>query len=127
VDHDAHIPGNAVLNRRAFVARLPLLAAGFHQAGNCSAGLHLGRPERALFNVRRFGAKGSGRTKDTRAIQRAMEAAGREGGCVYFPPGQYRCGTLRLRSHVTLQLETGATLITAPERADFDDPPDPLK
>jgi hypothetical protein len=121
MDHAAHIPGNAVLNRRAFVARLPLLAAGFLQAGNCCAGVHLGRLERASFNVRRFGAKGNGRTQDTRALQRAIEAAGREGGCVYFPPGQYLCGTLRLLSHVTLHLENGATLIAAPERADFDD------
>ncbi len=103
------------------MARLPFLAAGFLQAGSSYAGVHLSRTERALFNVRRFGAKGNGQARDTRAVQRAIEAAGRDGGCAYFPPGQYLCGTLRLRSHVTLQLENGATLVAAPERADFDD------
>jgi hypothetical protein len=72
------------------------------------------------FNVRQHGAKGDGLVKDTSAIQRTIDAAGREGGCVYFPPGRYLCGTVRLRSHVTIQLENGATLVAAPERSDFD-------
>src|SRR5207244_5817234 len=77
--------------------------------------------EKASFNVRRFGAKGNGQVRDTEAVQRAIDAAGREGGCVYFPPGRYLCGTVRLRSHVTLHLENGATLAAAPERSDFDE------
>ena len=41
-------------------------------------------------NVRDFGAVGDGRTKDTAAVQRAIDA----GGMVNFPPGTYLCGTL---------------------------------
>ena len=118
---DARAAVSAAFNRRAFLQRIPLLAAGFLQAGQSNAGARPSRTERTLFNVRRFGAKGNGQTKDTRAVQRALDAAGRDGGCVYLPPGQYLCGTLRLRSHVTLQLENGATLVAAPERGDFDD------
>jgi hypothetical protein len=118
---DARAAVNAVFSRRAFVRRLPFLAAGLLEAGRGNAAARPSRTERALFNVRRFGAKGNGQTNDTRPAQRAIDAAGRDGGCVYFPPGQYRCGTLRLRSHLSLQLENGATLVAAPERGDFDD------
>src|SRR5690606_29391757 len=38
-------------------------------------------------NVRRFGAKGDGKTDDTQAIQAAIDAGT---GTVYFPKGSYR-------------------------------------
>ena len=53
-----------------------------------------------VLDVRRHGARGDGRAKDTRAIQSAIDAAARTGGTVYFPPGAYVSGTLRLRSRV---------------------------
>ena len=36
------------------------------------------------------------------AIQRAIDAAGELLGTVWFPPGQYRCGMLQVRTHVAL-------------------------
>ncbi len=53
-------------------------------------------------NVRLFGAKGDDATDDTAAIQRAIDTAGEMQGAVWFPPGQYRCGTLQMRSHTAL-------------------------
>lgn len=76
-------------------------------------------------NVRAHGARGDGRTLDTRAIQAAIDAAGQSGGTVFFPPGEYRSGTLRLRSRITLRLDAGATLIASKDAADFD-PVEPL-
>src|SRR5205814_7400833 len=76
--------------------------------------------DRGWFNVRRFGAKGNGVSKDTATIQKAIDAAGKQGGCVYFPPGRYLCGTVQLRSHITVRLESGATLVAGPERSDCD-------
>ena len=53
-------------------------------------------------NVRLFGAVGDDATDDTAAIQRAIDAAGEMQGAVWFPPGQYRCGMLQLRTHIAL-------------------------
>src|SRR5437867_157542 len=112
---------NNAFSRRIFLKHTPLLAAAFAAGAKSSARAAEPGLEKAIFNVRRFRAKGNGQVRDTKAVQRAIDAAGREGGCVYFPPGRYLCGTVRLRSHVTLQLENGATLLAAPARSDFDD------
>ena len=51
----------------------------------------------AATSVRDFGAKGDGTTKDTAAIQRAIDAAAkRGGGTVAVPPGRYVSGTIHL-------------------------------
>jgi hypothetical protein len=72
------------------------------------------------FDVRQFGAIGNGRTKDTAAIQKAIDAAfAAGGGTVMFPPGTYLSGSVQLKSRVTLHLEKGATLLGSPTRADY--------
>ncbi len=73
-----------------------------------------------LLSVRSYGAKGNGKTKDTRAIQGAIDAAGKSGGTVYFPAGEYVSGTLHLRTRVALRLAARATLIASSDDADFD-------
>src|SRR5262249_22940682 len=79
----------------------------------------------ARFDVRALGAKGDGAGPDTRAVQAAIDAAGRSGGTVYFPPGRYVSGTLRLRSRVTLLFDADATLVASSRDKDFD-PVEPL-
>lgn len=68
-----------------------------------------------MINVRDFGAVGDGITKDTAAIQRAIDA----GGMVMFPPGIYLAGTLYLRSNGGLYLENGAVLLASPDMEDY--------
>jgi Glycosyl hydrolases family 28 len=75
----------------------------------------------ATFDVRQHGAKGDGRSKDTRAIQAAIDACHRSGGgTVSIPPGTFISGSLRLESGVALHLDHGATLKASQEEADFD-------
>lgn len=72
------------------------------------------------FNVRDHGAIGDGKTLETAAIQRAIDAAASaNGGTVVFPTGKYLSGTIRLRSHVKLHLEKGATLLGSTDLAHY--------
>jgi polygalacturonase len=68
----------------------------------------------APFSVRVFGATGDGRTLDTDSVNQAIEAAAAAGGgVVELPAGEYLCHSIRLRSHVTLHLGPGATIVAA--------------
>jgi polygalacturonase len=72
-------------------------------------GLNLG-----IFDVRRYGAIGDGKTLDTDAVNRAIEAAATAGGgTVVFPPGTYTCFSIHLKSHVHLYLEHGCVILAA--------------
>ena len=67
-----------------------------------------------VFDVRAFGAVGDGRSIDTPAVNRAIAAASSAGGgTVCFSAGEYACYTIHLRSHVSLHLSAGATIIAA--------------
>jgi hypothetical protein len=67
-----------------------------------------------------FGAVGDGETLCTEAIQAALDKAGETGGGrVVVPAGTFRTGTLHLRSRVTLEIETGGTLIGSGDMADY--------
>jgi hypothetical protein len=72
------------------------------------------------FDVREAGAKGDGIAKDTRPIQSAIDRAAVKGGTVVFSAGKYVCGTLHLRSDITLRIEKGATLVFSLDDGDFD-------
>ncbi|MDE1987210.1 MAG: right-handed parallel beta-helix repeat-containing protein [Alphaproteobacteria bacterium] len=66
------------------------------------------------FNIRNFGARGDGNALDTKAIQRAIDAAAASGGgTVYLPAGRYLSFSIRLKSRITLLFASGATLIAA--------------
>ncbi|MDA1266200.1 MAG: glycosyl hydrolase family 28 protein [Planctomycetota bacterium] len=78
-------------------------------------------PSSALLDVRGFGAVGDGQHLDSPALQRAIDAAfERGGGTVHVPHGDYRCGTLELKSGVTLWLDAGATLWGSTNLGDYD-------
>ncbi len=67
-----------------------------------------------VFNMVNFGAQGHGKTNDRGAIQRAIDPCSKAGGGnVFFPPGRYLSGSLRLRSHVTLEVGAGVTLLAS--------------
>jgi polygalacturonase len=71
-------------------------------------------PQSGVFDVRQYGATGDGKTLDTDAVNRTIEAAAAaSGGVVLFPPGTYLCFSIHLKSHVHLHLEQGATIEAA--------------
>jgi len=77
------------------------------------------RPQIAL-SVRDFGATGDGVTKDTVAIQQALDrCAVLGGGEVLVPAGNYLTGAIALRSNTTLRLEKDAGILGTPDFADY--------
>ena len=75
----------------------------------------------AAFDVKAFGAKGDGKTPDREAINKAIDAAAAAGGgAVYFGPGTYLTGSIRLRSNITLQLEHGSVIEASSDPATYD-------
>lgn len=75
----------------------------------------------ATFNVRDYGARGDGAAKDTAAVQKAIDAAAeRGGGTVWVPAGRYLCGTVHLKSNVTLHLDNGSVILASTDNGDFD-------
>jgi polygalacturonase len=68
----------------------------------------------AIYDVRRFGASGDGKTVDSPAINKAIEAAAAAGGgTLVFPAGTYLSFSIRLKSHVDLYLSGGCTILAA--------------
>jgi len=67
-----------------------------------------------VFDVRKYGAKGDGKTLDTDAVNRTIEAAAAAGGgVVVFPAGTYLCFSIHLKSQVHLVLQQGSILLAA--------------
>jgi polygalacturonase len=67
-----------------------------------------------IFDVRKYGAAGNGKTLDSEAVNRAIDAAaGAGGGVVFFPAGAYLCFSIHLKSQVHLHLEQGCAIVAA--------------
>jgi hypothetical protein len=80
----------------------------------------------SAMDVRQAGARGDGRTKDTHALQEAIDKVARAGGgTVYVPPGIYLTGSLELKTNVTLHVEAGGTLLGSTDLADYRPLPGP--
>ncbi|MHB1023081.1 MAG: rhamnogalacturonidase [Acidobacteriaceae bacterium] len=89
----------------AAAATVPAYAASSKPTGNTAQG---------IFDIRTYGATGDGKTVDTPAINRAIEAAAAAGGgTVLFPAGTYLCFSIHLKSHVDLYLSQGAIILAA--------------
>lgn len=68
----------------------------------------------ADYNIVDYGAKPDTTILCTSALQQAIDDCSRAGGGrVVVPAGMYKTGSIRLKSHVCLYLEQGATLSTS--------------
>ena len=75
---------------------------------------------KVVINAKDLGATGDGKTKDTVALQLAIErCSDLGGGEVVVPAGDYLTGALSLRSNVVLRIEDGATLNGSPDMTDY--------
>ena len=56
-----------------------------------------------VYNVRQYGAVGNGVSLDSKAINKAIDAAaGAGGGTVFIPAGNYLSGSIHLKNNVSL-------------------------
>lgn len=64
-----------------------------------------------VFNIKKFGAKGDGKTINTKAINAAIDSCNAVGGgTVVVPKGVFVTGSVVLKSNVHLYLEEGAVI-----------------
>ena len=74
----------------------------------------------ATYDVKSYGAVGDGRTKDTAAVQKAIDAANAAGGgTVEVPAGRYLCGSIYLKSNVDFHVGPGAEIFASADPADY--------
>lgn len=74
----------------------------------------------AIYNVLDYGIMNDGTSMNTEKIQVLIDkVADTGGGTIYFPPGEYLTGTIFLRSHIDLHLESGAVLLGSLDLDDF--------
>jgi polygalacturonase len=72
------------------------------------------------FNIRDFGAKGDGTTKNTVAIQQCIDRCNvLGGGEIVVPEGNYLTGAIQLRSNTMLRLEANSVLVGSPDLSDY--------
>jgi polygalacturonase len=72
------------------------------------------------FDIRSFGASGDGKTKNSGAFARAIEAASQAGGgTVLVPEGRWLTGPIHLRSNIRLHVAKGAELLFSQDFADY--------
>lgn len=82
-----------------------------------AASFALASPRTYLVND--FGAVGDGKTLETAALQKALDAAAVKGGTVTLKPGTYLTGSLFLKSGVTLDVPEGATILGSERAEDY--------
>ena len=122
------------MQRRKFLARSAQAVAGaavLRRASWALAAQDAGRkavvappvgtgPARLNVRAAAFVAHGDGTTKDTAALQKALDAcAAHGGGEVLLPAGRYLTGALRLGNNTRLRLAEGAELAGTDDFADY--------
>src|SRR5271157_203167 len=73
-----------------------------------------------VYNVTDFGAKGDGKTLDTKAVQAAIDACNQDrGGTVLVPAGVFVIGTVEMKSNVTLHIAAGGKLLGSADGKEY--------
>jgi polygalacturonase len=75
---------------------------------------------KADYDITRYGAVGDGKTLNTEAIQKTIDACSQKGGgTVIIPQGTWICGTILLKNNVILNLNEKAILLGSTNISDY--------
>ncbi|PXY42172.1 glycoside hydrolase [Flavobacterium cheongpyeongense] len=89
-------------------------------ASGCSCKAQNRTQSQKEFLITNYGSKADGKTLNTIAIQKAIDAAfNNKGGRVVFPKGTFLSGSIILKSNVSLYFEEGATLLGSTNPKDY--------
>jgi len=78
--------------------------------------LSLSAVAQKIYDVKKYGAKGDGKTNDAIAIQKAIDACSIAGGQVLIPaPFTFLTGPFNVKSNVDLHIEGGAKILASPD------------
>lgn len=78
--------------------------------------------KKRVFKVQDYGAVSDGRTLNTIAIQKAIDACAKKGGGkVVFAPGKYLTGSLFVKEDVFLQIDKGVEILGSQNLKDYPD------
>jgi|SRR5579871_773308 len=115
-------PIDSLLRRRSFLKAAIAAPAAASCLNRANAQKPVPPPAKSdlTLNVRDFGATSDGSTKDTAAIQQALDRCSvLGGGEVLVPAGNYLTGALALRSNTILRLAKDAVITGTPDFADY--------
>lgn len=77
-------------------------------------------PAKKVFNILNYGAVADGKTINTIAIQKAIDAANKNsGGKVIFPKGNFLTGSIEMKNDVEIYLDEGAVLLGSTNPNDY--------
>jgi len=83
------------------------------------APMQIGEPPLPIFDPRDYGAKADGKTYDTTALQKAIDACAGTGGSVVLFHGKFLSAHLTLRSRMTFFVKTDAVLLGGRNPTDY--------
>jgi polygalacturonase len=102
-----------------YLRRGIFLAAALLIAHTASTPAHAA-PRATVCDASQYGAAADGKTKDTRAIQAAIDDCEHKGGgTVRLRGGTFLSGPIVLKSHITLEVDEGAVLLASSDHDDY--------
>jgi polygalacturonase len=114
--HQIHLKQHKV-NRSAFFASILVLCLAVVSLLFLSAQADIAKAA-TVCSAKSYGATGNGTTKDTTALQNAINAC-KGGGTVELTSGKYLSGSLTITGSLTFDIESGATLLASQSASDY--------
>jgi len=116
LNHLYHVKGLTDSDKHSFHVRA--VDAQGQESADSNTVTAAARKANKKLDVTTFGAVGDGKTINTRAIQKAIDACP-VGGTVVIPAGTFKTGSIWLKSDMTLEIQKGGVILGSDNPADY--------